>query len=119
MITWKVTISNVASNRSVYLILETSFYICKMFFCNKTFQDGLKSKKTNAMYRTHTFFESYDKFPLKDKLAFSSFYKCIEGKYKHPHRLTDLCEFCEYYRKLQPVAMHDELTGDLRFELFH
>jgi hypothetical protein len=45
--------------------------------------------------------EAYQLFPNKDQLSFSSFYKYIEDKYKHPHRLTDLCDYCEQYKSLR------------------
>ncbi len=45
--------------------------------------------------------EAFQSFPLKDNLSFTSFYKYIDEKYKHPYRLTDLYEYCELHKKLK------------------
>ena len=45
--------------------------------------------------------EAYESFIYKNELSFSSFYKYCEDKYKKPHRLTDLCEYCEIGLKLK------------------
>ncbi len=35
--------------------------------------------------------------------SFSGFYSKIPKNIKKPHRLTDLCEYCEYGKKLEKM----------------
>jgi len=65
-------------------------------------------KKINecAMYRHYALKDHYASFPAKrtsasrrknqvGKISYSSFYKYTSKKYKNPHRLTDMCKWCE------------------------
>ena len=61
----------------------------------------LKRSETNAWYRTISLSEAYDSFQRNDEISFTSFLKYIPGKFKKPHRLSDLCEYCEYNRELK------------------
>ena len=63
----------------------------------------LKKEFSNAYNCSVPLIQAYRTF--KDKLltnnkqkkiiSFSSFYKYMPKKFKHPHRLSDLCNFCE------------------------
>ena len=55
----------------------------------------LKKLKSCASYRQISIKKSFETFPRKSSLSFTTFYKYILKKYKNPHRLTDLCEMCE------------------------
>ena len=41
--------------------------------------------------------ELYNQFPFKSELSKSTFIKYVQisGQFKKPHRLSDLCEYCE------------------------
>ena len=51
-------------------------------------------------YLDENFSELYNQFPFRDELSKSSFvkYLTISGKFRKPHRLSDLCEYCETVR---------------------
>ena len=63
----------------------------------------LKKELTNAYYCSVPLIRAYKLF--KDKLiehnfsnkiiSFSTFYKYMPKKFKHPHRISDICNFCE------------------------
>ncbi|CAF0871784.1 unnamed protein product, partial [Brachionus calyciflorus] len=55
----------------------------------------LKKYQTNAFYSSVSFLQAYSSFEMKDQISFSSFYKYLGDKYKKPHRLSDLCDYCE------------------------
>ncbi len=55
----------------------------------------LKRLDTNAYYSSVSLFEAYTKFPLKNEICFTSFYHYVSDKFKKPHRLTDMCDYCE------------------------
>ncbi|CAF0988080.1 unnamed protein product [Brachionus calyciflorus] len=55
----------------------------------------LKKCQSNAFYSSVSFLEGYSSFPLKNQISFSSFYKYLGEKYKKPHRISDLCDYCE------------------------
>ena len=58
----------------------------------------LRKLKVCAMYRHFSIRNHYKTFvgpPRKEKLSYSSFYKYMIKKYKKPHRLTDMCKWCE------------------------
>ena len=38
---------------------------------------------------------------MNRSISFSSFYKYLKKNIKKPHRLTDLCEYCEYGKILE------------------
>ncbi|CAF0840954.1 unnamed protein product [Brachionus calyciflorus] len=54
----------------------------------------------NVRYMRISFREAYYSFPRKNELSFSTFYSNVESKFKKPHRLTDLCEYCELGRSI-------------------
>ena len=56
----------------------------------------LKLQNENARYRHTTIIQAYNTFAEKDKLSFSSFYKYLENIFKKPHRISDLCDYCEH-----------------------
>jgi hypothetical protein len=59
----------------------------------------LKKNKINAFYCSTSLVEAYSKFDLE--LSFSTFYKYVDDYFKKPHRLSDLCEYCEHYKTLK------------------
>jgi len=52
--------------------------------------------KTNASYREGTYKDAYNKFFLKNNISFSTFKNKLCKRFKKPHRLSDLCDYCEY-----------------------
>ena len=57
-------------------------------------------EKEAVRYLNCTLKEAYRSFKDKDSISFSTFRRCIEKKYKKPHRLTDLCRYCEHGHSL-------------------
>ena len=55
----------------------------------------LKRLQTCAMYRHFAMVDHYKSFPSKINLSYSSFNKYTMKKYKKPHKLTDMCKWCE------------------------
>jgi hypothetical protein len=56
----------------------------------------LKRLRMNAMYRNTTYKSAYYKYPLKEKMSFSTFKNKICKRFKKPHRFSDLCDTCEH-----------------------
>ena len=52
-------------------------------------------------YLETNFVESYKNFQHNDEMSLSTFckYTKLNGEYKKPFRLTDLCGYCEWYNK--------------------
>ena len=44
---------------------------------------------------------AFNSFPYKDLLRWPTFLYSIDKKFKKPHQLTDLCEYCEYGKILK------------------
>ena len=57
-------------------------------------------EKEAVRYLECTVKDAYRSFKDKDSVNFSTFCRCIEKKYKKPHRLTDLCRYCEHGHSL-------------------
>ena len=76
--------SNVASNRVI---------------CTNPKQT--ESNTVSVRYLNSSLKESYRCFDGKNSLCFSSYCKYIEKIYKKPHRLTDICRYCEYGLQLK------------------
>lgn len=55
----------------------------------------LKKCDKNAFYCSMSTVEAYTKYRGNSELSFSSFYKYIGSQFKKPHRISDLCEYCE------------------------
>ena len=53
-----------------------------------------------VMYLHNNFIETYKLFPCKDVISTSAFYKHVKasGIYKKPYRITDICDYCEWYK---------------------
>lgn len=45
--------------------------------------------------------ETYQKFESKNELCFKTFYSYVGKEFKKPHRLTDLCDYCEQGIKIK------------------
>jgi hypothetical protein len=54
----------------------------------------------NVRYLNCSFKESYRSFEYKNIISLSSFLSFIPPEFKKPHRLTDLCNYCEYKRDI-------------------
>ena len=75
---------------------------------NRTIKDK-SGEKISARYCEDTIKEAFKKFNNRilsrelncEKISFSSFYKYFGTEYKKPHRITDLCDYCEYGKKLK------------------
>ena len=74
------SLSNVASNGVV---------------CSNPKKQGDKEIVT-VRYLNCSFKEAYRKFKFKKEICFTTFCKYIQKRYKKPHRLTDICRYCEY-----------------------
>ncbi len=55
----------------------------------------LKKLKKNVRYRDGTYRDAFNSYLLKSKISFSTFKNKICKRYKKPHRISDLCDFCE------------------------
>ena len=71
------SISNVASNRTVY-------------------NNRLDKEVTAVRYLNCTKREAYRSFKGNKEIGFTSFCKYMDKIYKKPHRITDICKYCEY-----------------------
>ncbi|RNA02663.1 ubiquitin carboxyl-terminal hydrolase 7 [Brachionus plicatilis] len=60
----------------------------------------LKKKQTNAYYTSTSMLKAYQNFQYKD-ISYSSFYKYVDEKFKKPHRISDLCDYCENNKDLK------------------
>ena len=52
--------------------------------------------KKNVRYRDGTYRDAFNSYPLKKKISFSTFKNKLCKRYKKPHRISDLCDFCEH-----------------------
>jgi hypothetical protein len=77
--------SNAASNRTIKSKWKNSFG---------------KRENIPVRHRILTLKESYNRYPYKNEISFSSYYYYMENTFKKPQRLSDLCEYCELARKL-------------------
>lgn len=79
--------SNVASNRSTYKI-----------------ENGVKVE-IPVRYLENNLTETYKNFPFKDQVSKSTLVKYLkkDNVYKKPFRLTDLCDYCEWYNQSLPT----------------
>lgn len=95
---------------------------------NRTIKDN-SGEKISARYCEDTIKEAFKKFYNRilsrelncEKISFSSFYKYVGKEYKKPHRITDLCDYCEYGKKLRAelklYAIQNGLNVDESVEL--
>ena len=72
------SMSNISSDRTVQMLFEG------------VLQD------VNVRYMKAPVLESYNLFPRQNEISLSSYYNHITKQYKRPHRLSDLCDYCEY-----------------------
>jgi len=87
---------------------------------NPTIKDN-SGERISARYCEDTIKEAYKNFNIKirsgeincEKISFSSFYKYIGKEYKKPHRLTDLCDYCEYGKKIKAELRHYAIQNGL------
>jgi hypothetical protein len=69
----------------------------------------IPGRSVNAMYCSKSIKEAYKTFPNRANIPYSSFYKYISKKLKKPHRLTDLCDYCEHGKKI-----HQQIKNEAR-----
>jgi hypothetical protein len=61
----------------------------------------LKKINSTAFYRQTSLTEAYQKYQNSERaISFSTFYNALIKKYKKPHRLTDLCQYCEIFKEV-------------------
>lgn len=62
----------------------------------------LKKQNTNAYIREKSFTEAYNLFNQShgETISFSTFYKYVDEKFKKPHNMADLCDYCEVFREV-------------------
>lgn len=65
---------------------------------------GNEPKSIPVRYLEENQTELYKKFPLNNRVQKTSFHKYLtkDRIFKKPHRLTDLCEYCEKLREIKP-----------------
>ena len=87
------TISTIASNRTVTV---------------KNYDEQTKELKA-VRYMDCSMNEAFRTFPLKEEISFSTFGLYLGKIYKKPHRLTDLCRYCEH-----GIEIKNQLTSFLK-----
>lgn len=62
-------------------------------------------KDVHAKYLNDNKVELYKKFPLKNRIGYSTFCKYLNlcNEFKSPMRLTDLCDYCERAKLLKVI----------------
>ena len=55
----------------------------------------------NVRYRKMPYFEIYNLFEYKSQVKYSTFCKYVGKEYKNPHRASDICDYCEYGKKIK------------------
>lgn len=85
---------------------------------NRTVQ--VDNEEINVRYLNTSISEAYQNFERKNEISFSCFYSYVGDNFKKPHRLTDLCEYCELGKKLKKeLSQNTKLLGlDLVNHLF-
>ena len=82
-----------------------------------------KKEDITVRYRFTTLCEAYESYPFKEEVSFSCFYSHIENTFKKPHRLTDLCEYCEHgkdmLREIKREAIKNKYESDGPFDSTH
>lgn len=88
--------SNIASNRRVI---------------NKDPNDEDYLEDVNARYLENNKIELYNSFKFRDQVARSTFYRYVNKSkvFKNPHRLTDMCDYCE-----KALTLKDEIVKNLK-----
>jgi hypothetical protein len=100
-------LSNVSSNRTVVM----RKYADRNPLMPVRKRSVVDKRVVTARYRQTTYMDSYRLFKqsnlnddqfraMSNRLAFSSYYKCIDKRFKKPFLFTDLCEYCEIGKRL-------------------
>lgn len=84
-------------------LYENSNIVSNRLVTNKDEDDENFSKRVPARSLETNKIELYKKFPLADKMSKETFFKYLRksGEFKKPHRLTDLCDYCEKGKELE------------------
>ena len=73
------------------------------------------------MYRRFTFIDAYREFMYKENISLSSFKKYVPHNIKKPHRLSDLCAYCQLNKVYKYYVFQEKtsrrLTNDHKFTL--
>lgn len=77
----------------------------------------INKQDISVRYLNTSFSEAYRSFKRKNELSFSTFYSYIGKQYKKPHRLTDLCEYCELGKKTKKELFNS--AKNLNFKCNH
>ncbi|CAF1001690.1 unnamed protein product [Brachionus calyciflorus] len=60
----------------------------------------LKKEQTNAYYMSTSIEKAFQSFKYKEDISYSSFFKYTDDRFKKPHRISDLCDYCEKKKDL-------------------
>ena len=84
-------------------LYENSNIVANRLVTNKDEDDENFSKRVPARSLETNKIELYKRFPLADKMSKETFFKYLRksGEFKKPHRLTDLCDYCEKGKELE------------------
>jgi hypothetical protein len=90
---------------------------------NRTIKDN-SGERISARYCDDTIKEAFKKFDNRilsgelncERISLSSFYKYVGEEYKKPHRLTDLCDYCEYGKKTRAELRVYAIQNGLNFD---
>ncbi|CAF0729553.1 unnamed protein product [Brachionus calyciflorus] len=76
----------------------------------------LNKRQCNAYYCSASYLKAYESFAFKSHISYSSFFKYIDEKFKKPHRISDLCDYCEknkdYKKELLMYAQENCYESD-------
>lgn len=76
----------------------------------------IKGEHVNVRYCSMSISEAYHCFPNKFEISFSTFYSYVGNEFKKPHRLTDLCEYCELGKKIKQELLRHAIDYDFIFD---
>lgn len=93
-------------------LYENSNIVSNRLVTNKDEDDENFSKRVPARSLETNKIELYKRFPLADKMTIGTFYKYMlkSCEFKKPHRLTDLCDYCEKGKELEKKIAKKEFT---------
>ena len=106
-------------------LYENSSIASNRLVKNKDKDDENFDKNVPARYLEGNLIELYKNFPLANQMSKETFFKYLNksGEFKKPHRLTDLCDYCEKGKELEKkIGKSLEMLGydwqdrvDMRF----
>lgn len=75
---------------------------------NRTIKSPITKEVIPVRYRSDTLVYIYNNSHVSNEISYSTFSKHVAHQFKKPHRLTDLCDYCEYGKSL-----YDEIIREL------